>query len=178
MRSPADNYHKPSPVLSQLSRFLVGAAVLCAVNASAVGTGTLDQVSGWYPLGTNLTVHASPGTNSVFTRWLGNTNGASLAGSQITLAINSSLSVTGLFSAIQIPTNQLVPRISVNGKSLELRAANGVPNGAWVLLQSTNLMLPLSQWPTNRTGSYDGSGNLATNLLNAATNPMGFYLLK
>ena len=75
--------------------------VLGPINARAAGSGTLDQVSGWYPIGTNLTVHAAPAYNSVFTSWQGTTNGATLVGSQITLAVNSSLSVTGLFSTAQ-----------------------------------------------------------------------------
>jgi hypothetical protein len=45
-------------------------------------------------------------------------------------------------------------------------------------LQSTNVALPLAQWQTNITGSFDGSGNLSTNLLNTATNSREFYLLK
>ena len=145
-----------------------------------MGVGTLDQVSGWYPLGTSLTIHAIPGTNSVFTAWQGNTNGADVAVSQITFAVNRSLSVTGLFTSIQFPTSSLVKiqRISVSGKTVALNVTNGAPNGGWVLLQSTNLLLPLSQWQTNRTGLYDGNGNLSTNVLNAATNPAGFYILK
>ena len=154
--------------------------VLGSIEARAVGTGTLDQVSGWYPLGTNLTIHATPGNNSVFTSWQGNTNGAMIVDSQITLPVSSSLSVTGLFTAIQPASKPLVliQAVSIIGKSLSLKVTNGVANGNWVLLQSTNLLLPLSQWQTNRAGTYDGNGNLSTNLLNAATNMAGFFILK
>jgi len=41
-------------------------------------------------------------------------------------------------------------------------------------VSGTGLMLVV----TNRTGNYDGSGNLTTNILNVATNPAAFYLLK
>ena len=175
------NHGYPIPLgLHKLVRFLAVLIVLCSVNGHSAGTGSLDQVSGWYPLGANLTVHATPGTNSVFSSWLGNTNGATAAGPQITFAVNRSLSVTGLFTSIQFPTSSLVKiqRISVSGKTVALNVTNGAPNGGWVLLQSTNLLLPLSQWQTNRTGLYDGNGNLSTNVLNAATNPAGFYILK
>ncbi len=47
-----------------------------------------------------------------------------------------------------------------------------------ILLQSTNLALSLGQWLTNSTGSFDGGGNLSTNILNAATNSQEFYILK
>ena len=68
--------------------------------------------------------------------------------------------------------------INVSGTGLTLSVTNGVPNGVWTLLESTNLLLPVSQWPTNRTGNYDVNGSLTTNILNAATNPQAFYLLK
>ena len=156
------------------------AILLGWVPAQAAGTGTLDQVSGWYPLGTSLTIHALPGNNSVFAAWLGDTNGATQAGPQITLAVNSSLSVTGLFSSFPNANTQPrpAPSLIVSGKSLILIVTNGVPNGGWVLLQSSNLQLPLNQWQTNGTGTYDGSGNLATNLVNTVTHPAGFYILK
>ena len=68
--------------------------------------------------------------------------------------------------------------ISVTGTALTLTAAGGTPNGPWTLLQSTNVALPLSQWSTNKTGNYDGSGNLSIALVNAATNAREFYILK
>ena len=179
-QNPAGCRNQPQGKLQKLVKILAMAVVLCSLKAEAVGTGTLDQVSGWVPLGTSLTIHALPGTNSVFTAWQGNTNGANIAGAQITLSVTSSLSVTGLFSSVQSASKPIVfvQSLSLSGKSLALKATNGAPNGTWVLLQSTNLLLPFSQWQTNRTGTYDGNGNLSTNLVNTATNPVGFYLLK
>ena len=68
--------------------------------------------------------------------------------------------------------------ISVSGTTLTLIATNGTPNGPWTLLSSTNVALPLTQWGTNSTGTYDGSGNLNMTLLNTATNPADFFILK
>jgi hypothetical protein len=68
--------------------------------------------------------------------------------------------------------------MGVSGTTLTLTAAGGSPYGPWTLLQSTNVALPLSQWTTNTTGSYDGSGNLSIPLVNAATNAQKFYRLK
>ena len=59
-----------------------------------------------------------------------------------------------------------------------LDATNGTPGGPWALLQSTNLALPLNQWQINITGTFDGSGNLSTNIPNTATNKQDFYILK
>jgi hypothetical protein len=66
----------------------------------------------------------------------------------------------------------------LSGTSLSISGANGAAGAAWSLLQSTNLMLPLSQWQTNCTGNFDSSGNLSTSISNTATNRQEFYILK
>jgi hypothetical protein len=77
------------------------------------------------------------------------------------------------------PSIPQITSIQVGGAGgLNLSATNGTPGGAWALLQSTNVALPLSQWQTNATGTFDGSGNLSTNILNTATNTQEFYILK
>jgi len=75
----------------------------------------------------------------------------------------------------------LAPRImdiNLSGTSLSISATNGAADGSWSLLQSTNLMLPLSQWQTNCTGNFDRSGNLSANITNTATNNQEFFILK
>ena len=68
--------------------------------------------------------------------------------------------------------------ISLSGTTLSLSATNGTADGSWTLLQSTDLALPLSQWQTNCAGTFDGTGNLSTNIVNTATNGQQFYILK
>ena len=68
--------------------------------------------------------------------------------------------------------------IQVNGGALTLSATNGTPGGSWLLLQSANVSLPLNQWQTNTSGTFDGSGNLSTTIPNTATNSQDFYILK
>jgi hypothetical protein len=76
------------------------------------------------------------------------------------------------------PSSPHITRIGVSGATLSLLATNGTPGGTWMLLQSTNVALPLSQWQTNLTGMFDGSGNLSTNIASTATNGQEFYILK
>ena len=77
------------------------------------------------------------------------------------------------------PSSPHITSIQVSGTGgLNLSATNGTPGGSWVLLQSTNVALPLNQWQTNTTGTFDGSGNLSTNIFDAATNMQSFYVLK
>jgi hypothetical protein len=68
--------------------------------------------------------------------------------------------------------------ITVSGTTLFISATNGAAGGSWTLLQSTNVALPLSLWLTNSAGTFDGGGNLSTNILNTATNRQEFYILK
>jgi hypothetical protein len=80
--------------------------------------------------------------------------------------------------AVGPPPTPRVTHISLSGTALSISATNGLPGGSWELLQSTNVALPLSQWQTNIMGTFDGSGNLSTNILNTATNRQEFYILK
>ncbi len=67
--------------------------------------------------------------------------------------------------------------LTVSGTSLLLTATNGTP-GNWALLQSQDMLQPITQWPTNRLVTFDANRNLTTNLLDTATNSRMFYLLK
>lgn len=59
-----------------------------------------------------------------------------------------------------------------------ISGTNGAMNGTYAILTSTNLLLPLSQWTTNASSQFDGSGNFAfTNGISPNT-PQQFYLLK
>ena len=70
------------------------------VNCGVSGAGVLDKASVWYVLGTNLVVNATPDVNSVFDAWLGDTNGASIAGTQIMFAVNAPKNITARFLPI------------------------------------------------------------------------------
>ena len=82
--------------------------------------------------------------------------------------------------------NVLVPASTPHITSIQLGAAggltisatNGKPGGSWALLQSTNVALPFNQWQTDATGTFDGSGNLSSNILDAVTDTRSFYILK
>jgi hypothetical protein len=76
------------------------------------------------------------------------------------------------------PPTPHVTHIGLSGTTLSISATNGLAGGSWELLQSTNLTLPVSQWQTNATGTFDGSGNLSTNILNTVINAQEFYILK
>jgi hypothetical protein len=71
-----------------------------------------------------------------------------------------------------------ITSIGVNGTTLSINATNGASAGSYVLLGTTNLALPLSQWTSILTNNFDGSGNLnlSTNIINPAL-PLQFYII-
>ena len=128
--------------------------------------------NGVYVLATNLASWTTSGTLAFAAN-----SGSLASGSAGTVSVtgnNLVLTVASLGGGT--PGN--FSGISVSGSNLLLSVTNGTPNGAWTLLESTNLALPMAQWWTNRMGNYDGSGNLTTNIPNLVTNPADFFRLK
>ncbi len=76
------------------------------------------------------------------------------------------------------PPTPTITGISISGTTLNISATNGAVNGQFVLLGTTNLAAPLTNWIPVVTGSFNGSGNLSlsTNIVNPAV-PQEFYLL-
>jgi fibronectin-binding autotransporter adhesin len=69
--------------------------------------------------------------------------------------------------------------VTISGLTLTITATNGAPNGQYTLLESTNLLLPISQWTPVLTNNFTGSGNLnlSTNVVTPGNSQM-FYLLQ
>ena len=109
---------------------------------------------------------------------------------------------SGSFSAINLPppgdglawdTNnlatggvvQVVPAakpqfvgITVSGTSLVFSGSNGIPGWNYLVLATTNLALPVVQWPVVATNAFDSNGNFSfTNALDSGASRQ-FYLLK
>jgi autotransporter-associated beta strand protein len=87
--------------------------------------------------------------------------------------INGVATVSGLTTPRPIITH-----IGVSGTTLTINATNGVANGQFVLLESTNLTLPRAQWTPVLTNLFDSNGNLSlsTNIINGGI-PVEFYIL-
>jgi subtilase family serine protease len=63
----------------------------------ASGSGTVDNAGGWYASGSNVTITASPVSPYRFGAWSGDTNGATISGSNITIRMTSAKSITANF---------------------------------------------------------------------------------
>jgi autotransporter-associated beta strand protein len=112
----------------------------------------------------------------------GSFSSTNLGGVTFAAGTSGSLLVSGKAVTLRVASTGPLPQpvltgFSIHGTTLSLSAINGSPGGTWALLQSTNVALPLSQWETHCTGTYDGNGSFSTNILNAATNNQQFYIL-
>jgi hypothetical protein len=92
---------------------------------------------------------------------------------------NAGAGIVGLIlTAVPVTTPPRFTSIGVSGITLNISATNGATGGRYVLLGTTNVAKPLSQWTPLLTNNFDGSGhlNLSTNIVNPAL-PQEFYIL-
>lgn len=77
------------------------------------------------------------------------------------------------------PPQAQITKMSLNGATLTLAATNGTAGGQFVLMESTNIALPLNLWIRVLTNNFDenGNANMVTNIINQ-NNPLEFYLLQ
>jgi autotransporter-associated beta strand protein len=101
-----------------------------------------------------------------------------LSGSQswntANLYVNGTISVVGSAGGLSFSS------IKTSGNNIVLSATGGTPGGPVSVLTTTNLLLPLSQWSTLTTGSFDSNGNYTNTVTGAVTSGLRqqFYLLQ
>lgn len=107
----------------------------------------------------SVTLPALTGTNS----WINNLN------------VNGSITMV---APKPVPPTPDITSIGLNGTTLNLTATNGAVNGTVVLLESTNLATPLTNWVPVLTNTFDVNGNLnlSTNIVNRSV-PREFFIL-
>jgi autotransporter-associated beta strand protein len=95
------------------------------------------------------------------------------------LGWSNSLSVNGAISVVAT----VVPVPGINsflqsGGNLVFSGTNGPASGAYYVLTSTNLSLPLSNWTVLSTNSFDASGNFSVTNPIVGGGPPGFFILQ
>ena len=76
------------------------------------------------------------------------------------------------------PSPPVFGSISATVNGLIMSGSGGTTNGAYHVLVSTNMALPLSQWTPVATNMFDGTGHfIFTNAINP-NSPQAFYLLQ
>jgi autotransporter-associated beta strand protein len=91
----------------------------------------------------------------------------------------SSLAVTGTLKVVDAaPPAPEIEGVTVSGGSVVINGTGGAPGGAYYVLTSTNLVLPLANWTRVTTNLINGTGAFsATNAVDP-TAPQQFYLLQ
>ena len=144
--------------------------VLDAVNLTAPNEYPLVQVAGRIVTnsGAGFSLSLPGGVSGMLTNDLGIIPGYS------TLA----LIVT---SVVPYTPPSTITGIALSGNNLVLNATGGTANSPVNVLTTTNLTLPLAQWTTNSTPSFDGNGNLINYTIPGALSPAvprQFYMLQ
>ncbi len=94
------------------------------------------------------------------------------------LVWDTSQLASGILSVATGTTQPIISSVQLSGGSLALNGSNGVVNGTYYVLTSTNVNVPLANWTVLSTNSFDVNGAFSV------TNPIDanvaqcFYLLK
>jgi len=144
-------------------------------NLTYGGTLTLTNISGTPLAASNsFQLFSANGYSGSFSALSPATPGPGLTWNTNNLAVNGTLSV------IAVPSAPLqITGISVKGTTLTLTGTNGADNGTYVLYETTNVTVPLTNWVSVLTNSFNSNGslNLSTNIVNS-NSPQEFYILK
>lgn len=88
------------------------------------------------------------------------------------------VSALGTSGTIRV-TAESSPRfgaITLSSGNVVISGSNGVADGSYYVLTTTNLALPLADWTRIATNTFDGSGDFS--FTNTATGPQRFFLLQ
>jgi hypothetical protein len=67
--------------------------------------------------------------------------------------------------------------VTQSGTNLIFSVTNGVPGTGWTCLTTTNLAPPVI-WSTNRTGTFDGQGNVTVTNGILSTEPARYFIIR
>jgi autotransporter-associated beta strand protein len=161
-----DSTH-PSLYIAQ-GALTLGGNTITVSNAAGTRLGagvyTLIQVAGGSISGAPATAVAVTGTGLA-------------AGTSATLSVSGG---SVIMTVVAAPlTKPAITGVNVSGTTLTITATNGTASGNYVLLESTNVGLPTTNWIPVLTNTFDINGNinLSTNIVNPAV-PREFYIIE
>lgn len=135
-----------------------GSITFSGATLSVTNVGSVLQVGDFFQL--------FPGATAGFTTY---NLQASDPVNNVTYTWNNTVSSNGKITVASVTPNTIIPNIppkiasfSLSGANVVISATNGVNNGTYYLLQSTNLSLPLPQWTPVATNVVTVSGGTAS----------------
>ena len=157
---------------------LSSTAVLTTTSVlSAIGTNTItltgtNVVAGQFPL-ISYSGGSFAGSFSAFKV------GSMPAGYSGTLSNNTANSSIDLVIATATSISQpKIATVTYSGGNLTFNATNGTSGGAYSVVTSTNVTIPLASWTTVTTGNFDGTGACSVSIPVNNTTPSQFYSIK
>ena len=92
---------------------------------------------------------------------------------------SNSLATSGTLSVVAaVKPAPIFNRIAWSGAKLVFSGTNGTPNGPFYVLASTNLALPIADWPVMLTNTFDAGGNFIFTNPPTSAGSQRFYLLR
>jgi autotransporter-associated beta strand protein len=150
----------------------LGAATVVATTVSASGTTTLklDSISG-VSIGITYPLISYTGTDPFSALTLGPLS-AGYVGTLVDDTGSSQIGIT--FSAVPLapPT---IGSITTSGNNLVFSGSGGPANANYVVVATTNITVPRTNWTRIATNSFDGSGNFSYSTPIDTTKPVRFF---
>jgi autotransporter-associated beta strand protein len=140
-----------------------------ALTKTGPGTLTVANLGPALAVGDKFTLFSQPVAN-----------GAALTVTGGGATWTNNLAVDGSIQVLTVTMTQQ-PHIvtpAVSGAGLVFSGTNGLANGGYQILSSTNVAAPLSSWTQIVSGTFDGSGKMSvTNAINLGE-PQRYFLLR
>jgi autotransporter-associated beta strand protein len=99
--------------------------------------------------------------------------GFGLAWNTNNLAVNGTLSIV----TAPVPPSPRITGIGLSGTTVTIQGTNGVANEPFVVLESTNVAAPLTNWVAVSTNAFDGTGNFNVPVGATTNAPQQFFRL-
>jgi autotransporter-associated beta strand protein len=91
----------------------------------------------------------------------------------------SHLAINGTLNVLSTVTNHpSVNHFGLSGNTVVFSGTNGIPNGQYYVLASTNVSLTISNWSRIATNYFDGSGNFSFSVTSTPALPHRFFTLQ
>jgi autotransporter-associated beta strand protein len=130
----------------------------------------LSQGTSPLALGDSFQLFSAPNYAGGFSAIVPSTPGTGMAWDTSQLTVDGTLKV-----ALPRPT---IGSIVASGGSVIISGSGGLANGSYYVLASTNIALPLTNWTSIATNTFDGSGNFNFSTPIDPSLPRRFFVLQ
>jgi autotransporter-associated beta strand protein len=135
------------------------------------GTLTVTNLAGTLQVGDSFKLFSAASYSNTFTTLVPPNPGPGLSWDKTSLLINGTLKVA-------VAPNPTITSVVQFGTNLLFAGTNGIPNGNYAVLASTNLSVPISDWLPLATNAFDSSGNFTCTNALVPGPAQRFYLLE